>query len=225
MRSTSSKIIAIVAVATFITALNACIVHIGGNDDEYDVQHWQPQQEDEYYSSDQGNIDNVNENIKLGKNANAGKLENVNGNIYLKGNNNVQQVETVNGDIDIDENVTVANAVTSVNGRIQLDSHSSVGGDIHSVNGNIKLKDATVMGSIKVVNSDISLKDHSEVHGDIVYGSDDSFFSDWNDNHNSPTLRIGKDVILHGNIILYRPVNVKFDGQPQPDKIKRPDSK
>ena len=92
---------------------------------------------------------------------------------------------------------------------ISLQANGSVGGNIETVNGNISITDVTVNNDISTLNGDIDITGNSEIYGDIIYEHNESSWG--NDKDKLPTLTIGKNVTLHGNIILKRRVELNVE--------------
>lgn len=153
-----------------------------------------------------GHLSTVNGNIELGQHVSAESLSTVNGNVETGEYTEIRSISVVNGNIDGDDGLVVKYGIETVNGNIELDDHSDVGEDVTTVNGDIELDDALVRGDVVTTNGDITLEDRSIVQGSVI-------FKEQNDNNwsssQTPTLVIGEDAKIMGNVILQREVNIE----------------
>ncbi len=197
----------IIPLALLLSMLSACVIHVGpgsyrspnsGEDSVFgDIE----------VASGQtvGDVDTVNGDIQIGHGATVANVSSVNGDIELSDNVSSQRISTVNGDIDGGKQLRVLASIDTVNGDLTLDGKSKVNGDITSVNGDVTLRTVTVAGNISNVNGDVSIYANSVITGDIVFKSNEDNSALRNER---PTLVIDADVVVQGQIILQRPVEL-----------------
>lgn len=191
------------AIACILVSLSGCVIHVNGNSEHSGS-----------YSKVFGGIEirdgqNVNElstvngGIEIGSNVTAGDVSTVNGGVEIGNNTLVKSIAVVNGDIEAQKSLTLEGDATSVNGDISFEEGSSIGGSITNVNGDIELNGTTLSGSVETVNGDINLVNGSVVLGDVSFKRPNK-----NSNKHRPTLYIDDSVILKGNIVLEREVEL-----------------
>lgn len=198
--------------------LSGCVIHVGntsaldgdsvssllGNIDIAEHKH-------------AGDISSVNGNVEISDHASADDISIVNGNLEMESHVTVDRVDIVNGDVSAVSHLTVINDVETVNGNVTLPEQSKIGGIIETVNGDIVATDTVIQDNIETINGDVTLKGHTHVAGDIVYKERDSSWGKMSDD--KPTLTIGKNVVLDGNIVLERPVLLDFEDNALKQKV------
>ncbi len=162
-------------------------------------------------------ISTVNGGVTLEEDATAGRIDAVNGSIELYDNASAKSIDVVNGDVDLARNVTIEDGIDTVNGDISAKSGSVINDDIETVNGDIELDDTVVDGGIETTNGDITLSGDTRVTGDIVFRRKQS--NNWGSG--TPTLTIERDVLLVGEIILQREVELELDNPDHRAKVIR----
>jgi len=200
------------------TLLSGCVIHVGdasaldnedlssifGNIDIAEHRH-------------AGNISSVNGNVEIKDNASADDVSIVNGNLDMGSHVRVYNIDIVNGDVTAESHVQVARDVNTVNGDITLPNGSKVDNNVASVNGDIDVFNTLIGKDLETVNGDITLTGDTTIGGNIVYKERDS---NWIERKNSqPQLHIGEQVKVLGNIILERPVVLKFDNPTLHEKV------
>ena len=155
-----------------------------------------------------GNHSTVNKSIRIDSDTTAGSVNSVNGSIRIGDNSFVESVDSVNGSIKIGNDVTVEGDVESVNGAINLEAGCAVGDNVETVNGGIRLQNTQVSGDVETVNGQVRILDRSEVSGNVLVKKPGG----WNhSNRNRPVrVEIGKDVLIHGDLIFEYPVELKL---------------
>jgi len=154
-----------------------------------------------------GKYSTVNSSIHLGDNTNTGDVDSVNGSIRIGANSVVRSVESVNGSIKLGNDVTVEEGVDAVNGTIDLKAGCEVGDDVTTVNGHVSMENTRVAGNVETVNGKLEILDRSEVSGNVVVRKPGG----WNWGKRKPVyVEIGKDVVIHGNLIFEQPVELKL---------------
>jgi len=154
-----------------------------------------------------GKYSTVNSSIHLGDNTNTGDVTSVNGSISIGANSSVKSVDSVNGSIKLGNDVTVDEGVEAVNGSINLDAGCEVGDDVTTVNGRVSMENTRVAGNVETVNGKLEILDRSEVSGNVVVRRPGG----WNFGKRKPVyVEIGKDVVIHGNLIFEQPVELKL---------------
>jgi len=155
-----------------------------------------------------GKYSTVNSSISLGDNTNTGDVSSVNGSIRIGDGSLVKSVDTVNGSIKLGNDVTVEEGVEAVNGSINLEAGCEVGDDVTTVNGRVSMENTRVAGDVETVNGKLAILDRSEVSGNVVVRKPGG----WNWGKRKPVyVEIGKDVVIHGNLIFEQPVELKLD--------------
>jgi len=155
-----------------------------------------------------GDASSVNGRLTIEDDVKADDISSVNGSLIIGRNVQAEEISTVNGKLRAESNLFVKEDVSSVNGSIELASNSTVEGKVETVNGSITLDGVRVKDDIETTNGSIYLSGNTTVEGDIVYT--------WNKNNSQykgryPTLSIDDGVSISGNIILHRPVDLKFE--------------
>ena len=148
----------------------------------------------------------VNKSIRISDNSTTGDVDSVNGSIRIGANSFVKSVESVNGSIQLGNDVTVDMGVDAVNGSITLQAGCEVGGDVESVNGSIRLQNTRVAGDVETINGQTRILEGSEVSGNVVVRKPGG----WNINKRRQPVRveIGKDVLVHGDLIFEHAVEL-----------------
>lgn len=155
-----------------------------------------------------GSHSTVNKSIRIDDNSTAGDINSVNGSIRIGANSFVKSVESVNGSIGLGNDVTVDRGVEAVNGAITLHPGCEVGGDVETVNGGIRLQNTRVSGDVETVNGQTRILEGSEVSGNVVVRKPNG----WSINKRRQPVRveIGKDVLVHGDLIFEQAVELKI---------------
>ena len=155
-----------------------------------------------------GGYSTVNKSIRIDDNSTTGNVDSVNGSIRIGANSFVESVESVNGSIDLGNDVTVDSNVEAVNGAITLQPGCEVGGDVETVNGGIRLENTRVSSDVETVNGEIQILEGSEVAGNVVVREPRGWSI--NKRRNPVRVEIGKDVLVHGDLIFEHPVEIKL---------------
>jgi len=155
-----------------------------------------------------GKYSTVNSSINLGDNTTAGDVDSVNGSIRIGANSFVKSVESVNGAIRLGNDVTVDEGVEAVNGRISLEAGCEVGASVVTVNGSTSLENTRVAGDVETVNGRLEIMNGSEVSGNVVVRRPGGWT--FSKRHKPVYVEIGKDVVVHGNLIFEQPVELKI---------------
>ncbi|TPV55677.1 hypothetical protein FJ444_16285 [Aestuariibacter sp. GS-14] len=198
---------------TLTLALSGCVIHVGGNhhSDDYtgsvskvfggiDI-------DDHRTVSD---LSTVNGGIELGDHVNAGSISTVNGGVSIGEHGNVASIDVVNGDVESNDHLSVSHDITTVNGDIELSRHANIGGSLITVNGDMDASDITIGGNVETVNGDIRFTGHCQIDGDITFKRPNK-----GNTSDTPSLHLDEHVMLTGNIILERDVNLTI-----PDRLK-----
>lgn len=208
------------ATALMSVLLTGCIVHVGagengGNIDGVfggiDIQS----------GRNAKNLSMVNGSIEMEDNSSARNLSTVNGSIELADNVSIRNAETVNGSIEAGRNLRVEKSLETVNGEILLGEGAEVGKDVSNINGDLRLTDARIGGDVETYNGDVELLGNTHVEGDVAIrrNRDKSWFK-WNSD-SEPSLTIGANVQIDGEIILERPVDLKLENSALSSKVVR----
>ena len=150
----------------------------------------------------------VNKSIRIGDNSTTGEVDSVNGSIRIGANSFVKSVESVNGSIKLAKDVAVEGNVEAVNGGITLGPGCEVGGDVETVNGSIHLKDVRVSSDVETVNGQIRILDRSEVSGNVRVQKPGGW--NFNQRRKPVHVEIGKDVVVHGDLIFEHAVELEL---------------
>jgi len=155
-----------------------------------------------------GSHSTVNKSIRIDDNSMAGNVDSVNGSIRIGANSSVESVESVNGSIKLGNDVTVDQGVEAINGGITLESGCEVGGDVETVNGGIRLQNTRVSDNVETINGQIRILEGSEVAGNVVVKKSHG----WSMNKRRKPVRveIGKDVVVHGDLIFEHAVELNL---------------
>ena len=150
----------------------------------------------------------VNKSIRIDDNSATGSVDSVNGSIRVGANSFVESVESVNGSIVLGNDVTVDMGVEAINGAITLQAGCEVGGDVETINGSIRLNNTRVAGDVETINGQTRILEGSEVSGNVVVRKPKG----WSINKRRKPVRveIGKDVLVHGNLIFEHAVELKL---------------
>ena len=210
----------IASAAMLLTAslLTGCVIHVGnasalegssfssilGNIDIAEGKH-------------AGDISSVNGNVEIGDNGGADEVSIVNGNLEMGNHVSVRNIDIVNGDVSAASHLNVLNGIETVNGNVTLPTQSIIGGSVETVNGDITGVDTTIKQHIETLNGDITLSGSSHVLGDIIYNETEKSWGNTSDS--KPTLSISASVIVDGNIILKRPVNLDLENDALKQKV------
>ena len=150
----------------------------------------------------------VNKSIRIADNTTAGDVDSVNGSIRIGANSSVKSVESVNGSIKLANDVKVDNDIEAVNGGITLGSGCEVGGDIETVNGGIQVQETLVSGNVETINGQIRILDGSEIVGNVKVEEPHGW--NWNNRRKPVHVEIGKDVVVHGDLIFEHAVELEL---------------
>ena len=159
-------------------------------------------------AGESGSYSTVNKSIHIGDNVTTGDVDSVNGSIRIGANSFVRSVEAVNGSIKLGNDVTVDRGVDAVNGAITVQAGCEVGGDVETVNGGIRMENARVAGNVETINGQLRILERSEVSGNVVVRKSKG----WNSNKRRKPVHveIGKDVVVHGDLIFEHAVELKL---------------
>lgn len=167
-----------------------------------------------------GNISLVNGSVEMASNSSADDVSVVNGSIDLQDNVSINSGSTVNGNIEAGTGLQVTTNLETVNGKVAPGSKAKIGGNVDTVNGDITLDNSEIAQNVSTVNGDITLKGSTLIKGDVVYkprGKKKAFFGWLNDN--KPSLHIGADVIIEGQILLQQEVELTLDNPAMQAKV------
>ena len=156
----------------------------------------------------EGSYSSVNKSIRVDENSTTGNVDSVNGSIRIGANSFAKSVESVNGSVELGNDVTVDRNVEAVNGSIKLKAGCEVGGNVETVNGGIRLQDTRVSGDVETVNGQIRILERSEVSGNVLVRKSKGWGS--NNRRNPVSVEIGKDVLVHGDLIFEHAVELKI---------------
>jgi len=155
-----------------------------------------------------GNQSTVNKSIRLDDGSTVGDVDSVNGSIRIGANSFVESVESVNGSIKLGNDVAVNKGIDAVNGSITLEAGCEVGGDVGSINGGIRLVNTRTAGNIETVNGQIRILEGSEVTGNVVVRKSNGW--SMNKRRKPVTVEIGKNVVVHGDLIFEHAVELQI---------------
>ena len=155
-----------------------------------------------------GGYSTINKSISIDSDTTTGSVDSVNGSIRIGDNSFVKSVDSVNGAIKLGSDVTVDGDVESVNGAVNLESGCEVGSDVETVNGGIRLQNSRVSGNVETVNGQIRILDRSEVFGNVVVKKPGGW--SFNNQRKPVRVEIGKDVLIHGDLVFEHPVELKL---------------
>lgn len=155
-----------------------------------------------------GSHSTVNKSIRIGDNTSTGNVDSVNGSIRIGANSSVESVDSVNGSIKLGSGVTVDKGIDAVNGAITLAPDCEVGGNVETVNGGIRMENARVAGDVESFNGQIRILQGSEVSGNVVVRKSKG----WSSNKRRKPVRveIGRDVVIHGDLIFEHAVELNL---------------
>ena len=160
-----------------------------------------------------GDVSSINGHVRVERNATALEVSTVNGSVDIASGAHIESAETVNGEIRMDENVVVDRGIKTINGGIRTRSGSDIGGEVKTVNGEIELRATRVRDDVITANGDIELDAGSIVEGDIVVRGKRGWLSrmfSFGQSH-TPDVTISADSEVHGDIHLYREVDLRID--------------
>ncbi len=152
------------------------------------------------------NLDTVNGSIKVGSGSTVGKVDTVNGSVRFGDGVTADKVEAVNGSLSLGNGCHIKGHAETVNGKITAGDGCEVEGDLETVNGKITAQNSRIDGSVKTTNGDITLTDGTVVSGDVVIDKSTGFF---NTNKKVPTVTIGDNVIVEGDLHFKKRVKLK----------------
>lgn len=205
----------------FCVLVTGCVIHVGPGGYKNPDANPDSIFGDIRVSSGQDvqNVNSVNGSIELSHRVSATRVETVNGNVEIGDWVQVSQVITVNGNVRAGEYFIVKDKVETINGNIRLSQHAQIGGDLQSINGNMTLNGVQINGVLFNINGDITLRGKSKIVGDLIYKEDGS--ENRNNRQNMPVLTIDDDVVIEGNIILKRPVELRIANPAVAEKVIR----
>ena len=159
-----------------------------------------------------GDVSSINGHIRVERDATAGEVSTVNGNVEILSGARIESAETINGGIRLGSNVTVAGKVQTVNGGIRTREGTQISDEVRTVNGRIDLRATHVGSDVVTSNGDIEISEGSEVAGDIIVRGKRGWLGrlfSFGQGHNTD-LRISADAVVHGDIHLYREVDLQI---------------
>jgi DUF4097 and DUF4098 domain-containing protein YvlB len=150
----------------------------------------------------------LNSSINVPDSTTTGDVDSLNGSIRIGANSFVKSVESLNGAIRLGNDVTVDEGVEAVNGGITIEAGCEVGGSVETINGRVSLENTRVAGDVETVNGKLEILNGSEVSGNVIVRRPGG----WNfSKRNKPVyVEIGKNVVVHGNLIFEQPVELKL---------------
>lgn len=159
-----------------------------------------------------GDVSSINGHVRVERDATAGEVSTVNGSVEILSGAHIESAETVNGGIRLADNVTVDGPVRTVNGGIRSREGTVIASEVKTVNGEIELRATQVGADVVTSNGDIDISNGSEVAGDIIVRGKRGWLGrlfSFGHTHNTD-LRISADAVVHGDIHLYREVDLKI---------------
>ncbi len=159
-----------------------------------------------------GDVSSINGNVRIERDATAREVSTINGSVEIGTGAHVESAESVNGSVRLDDNVVVDRYVNTVNGGIRTRAGSDIGGEVKTVNGEIELRATRVRDDVITSNGDVELGDGSEIDGDIIIRGKRGWLGrlfSFGTGH-QPTLTISADAVVHGDIHLYREVDLRI---------------
>ncbi|GGD59805.1 hypothetical protein [Lacimicrobium alkaliphilum] len=208
------------ATALMSVLLTGCIVHVGAGEGGGNVDGVFGGIDIESGHSAK-NLSMVNGSIEMESNSSARNLSTVNGSIELADNVSIRSAETVNGSIEAGQNLHVERSLETVNGEILLETGADIGDNIENINGDLRLVDTRVGGNVETHNGDVELLGDTHIQGDVtIRRNRDKSWIKWNSD-NEPTLTIGANVQIDGEIVLERPVDLKLENSALSHKVVR----
>lgn len=169
-------------------------------------------------SSDRvGDVSSINGDVRIERGAVAREVSTVNGGIEVRLGARIESAETVNGGIDLGGDVEVDGSLRTVNGDIRSREGSVINGVVKTVNGEIDLRSTRVRDDVMTSNGDIDVSHGSEIEGDIIVRGKQGWLGrlfSFGQRHNSD-LTISADSIIHGDIHLYREVDLHIHEEAQ----------
>ncbi|NQD38375.1 hypothetical protein HPT27_15210 [Permianibacter sp. IMCC34836] len=158
-----------------------------------------------------GDLDTVNGDIEVGAGSKVGDADTVNGDITLADGVSAGGAETVNGDIEAGRDVVANGDIETVNGAIKFDNGGRVSGGLETVNGTIKLTGTSVERDIETVNGDISLLAGSTVKGKLIVRKPHGNWCLFSCDDDKPVIEIGANAEVAGGLLLEREVELRQD--------------
>lgn len=172
-------------------------------------------------------LNSVNGSIEVGNNSTVGEVDTVNGNITFLSTVTAEQVESVNGYLQLGENCKITEGAETVNGSITAgkDCHikedlqttngdininqAKVGETVENISGHITITKSQIGGNVETTDGDITIVDYSVIDGDLKVNKNSGFFN--NKKQKTPTVIIGKNVKIKGDLKFERKVKLKID--------------
>lgn len=168
-----------------------------------------------------GDVSSINGNVIVERNARAKEVSTINGSVEIASGAHVESAESINGSVRLDGDVVVDRSVHTVNGGIRTRAGTDIGGEVKTVNGEIELRATRVRDDVITSNGDIEVVDGSEIEGDIIVRGKRSWlgrlFSFGSSQH--PNLTISSDSVVHGDIHLYREVDLDIHPDAQVGEV------
>ena len=152
-------------------------------------------------------LDTVNGSIKVGRGSTVGKVDTVNGSVKFKNNVTADKVEAVNGALVLGSGCMIKGHAETVNGSIKAGDGCEIQGKMETVNGTISAINSPVDGNIETTNGDIKLTEGTVVTGDVIISKSNGFV---NSNKKVPTVIIGKNVVVEGDLIFKKKVKLSI---------------
>ena len=168
-----------------------------------------------------GDISSVNGQIRVEREAVAGEISTVNGGVDITTGASIHGAESVNGGIRVGRNVSIRESLKTVNGDIRVRDGSVIGSEVKTVNGEIDLRATYVGEDVITSNGDITLSSGSEIEGDIIVRGNRGWLSRFFTftRHRATDLHISADTVVHGDIHLYREVDLHIHDDAQIGEI------
>ena len=159
-----------------------------------------------------GDVSSINGHVRVERDATAGEVSTVNGSVEILSGAHIESAETINGGIRLGSAVTVDGSVQTVNGGISSREGTRIASEVRTVNGEIELRATHVGADVVTANGDIDIVEGSEVVGDIIVRGKRGWLGRlFSFGQNRATdLRISADSVVHGDIHLYREVDLQI---------------
>lgn len=158
-----------------------------------------------------GDLDTVNGDIEVGAGSKVGDADTVNGDITLADGVKAGGAETVNGDIEAGRDVIANGDIETVNGAIKFETGGQVAGGLETVNGSIKLTGTSVERDVETVNGDVFVLDGSSVKGKLIVRKPNKSWCVFSCDDDKPVIEIGANVEIVGGLLLEREVELRQD--------------
>jgi predicted acyltransferase (DUF342 family) len=153
-----------------------------------------------------GDLSTVNGSVKVASSSHIGEVSTVNGSVKIEDDVSAKSAETVNGSIKLGKNCQIEENVETVNGSVTAHSGCNIGGDFETVNGKLKATNTEIHGDVKTVNGSVILLDGTIVYDDIIIRKSKGFFN--SGKKKMPTVVLGKNVVVKGDLEFERPVKL-----------------